>query len=210
MKAVHPSWEEAFRDLQVADLVLMRYKFGLVPHYIRKADHSYWNHAALVFDVPQSGSGRKDVLIIEALPEGIEVHRLKRYANDRRRYDIGVKRVPGLTDDERERIRSFFLDAVDSSYDYTRLFGFILRSAIARLLGVKSTDYIRHRVINPGDFTCTSFAQRAFYLALPPEKRERVYFKKGIRVSFSDKMETVTPGDIARSENTEWLYNPHK
>lgn len=209
MKAAYATWNEVFPNLRVADIVLIRYKSGIVPHYIRKADASYWNHAALVFDVPQSDSGRKDVLIIEALPRGIEIHRLKRYVNDRRHFDVGIKRLPDLTDGERQRIRSFFLDAVDTEYDHTRLIGFVFRGALAKLFGIKSIDFIKRKIINPGNFTCTSFAQRAFYLALPPEKREGAYFRKDARMSFSDKMEMVTPGDVARSDTTEWLYNPH-
>lgn len=200
--------EEALPNLLVGDIILMRYRRGLVYRAIREASQSYWNHAALVFDRQAVGLARQ-TLIIEALPRGIEIHRLEAYAADPEAFDLGIKRMKGLTDEERERFRGFFLDAVDTPYDMTRLLAYLLRSAIAKLAGAKRTEYITRRVINVDNFVCTSFAQRAFWLAAAPNKRDRMLFREGDDRNFLYQLEYITPGDVARSGNTEWLYNPH-
>lgn len=202
--------EQAVQHLQVADIVLVRHRRGALYKYIREASESYWNHMALVFAVFEGlGPVRRDVLIVEALDKGIEVHRLQSYARDPEAYDIGVKRMEGLTDAERDRIRGYFLDVLDTPYDFTRLFVFLVKNAIARLGGNRALDYVKRKVINIDNFVCSSFAQRAFYLALPPDKRDRALFREGSDLNFLDQMEAITPGDIAQSKNTVWLYNPH-
>lgn len=201
--------EEAIPHLLVGDIILMRYRRGRVYRAIREASRSYWNHAALVFDRPVVG-GHRQTLIIEALPRGIEIHRLEAYVADPATFDIGIKRMKGLTDEERERFRGFFLDAVDTPYDMTRLLAYLFRSAIAKLAGAKRTEYLTRRIINVGNFVCTSFAQRAFWLAAAPNKRDRMLFREDGDLNFLYQLEYITPGDIARSRNTAWLYNPHE
>jgi hypothetical protein len=61
------------------------------------------------------------------------------------------------------------------------------------------------------NFICTSFAQRAYYLAVALEKRGRSLFLGHNRnLDFLQIMEQITPADIAQSKNTEWLFNPHR
>lgn len=200
---------EAIGRLEVADIVLVHHRRGVIERAVRKASGSYWNHAALVFENLQPEGRKPETLIIEALPEGIEIHRLDRYASDPSRYDVGFKRMPGLSDEERRRIRTYFLDVIDTKYNFQLLIAYLFRSAIAKVFGVKGVDYIKKRVIRPDQFVCTSYAQRAFYLGLPPVKRDKAFFRDDRDLSFLDRLVTITPGDIARSKNTEWLYNPH-
>lgn len=202
-------WNDVVGRLQVADIVLVRHARGTIERAIRKASGSYWNHAALVFEVLPSEGGKHDVLIIEALPEGVGIHRLRKYSDEPHRYDVGVKRMPGLSEEERLRIRTFFLDVIDTKYNFPLLIAYLFRSAIAKLFGVKGVDYIKKRIIKPDQFVCTSFAQRAFYLGLPEARRDTAFFRDDRDLSFLDRLVAITPGDIARSRNTEWLYNPH-
>ncbi len=201
--------ERALKELRVGDIVLMRYHRGAIYRAIREIDRSHWNHAALVFDVLDDGQGHRTILVIEAMPGGIEVHRLKRYLDDPKRYEIGFKRMPILDDQSRSRFLGFFLDVLGTPYDFTRLAAFLLRKYILRFGGAKAQEYLAKRAVNTDQFICTSFAQRAYYLAVPPELREKTLFRRDRSLDFLTRMEQITPGDIARSPNTEWLYNPH-
>jgi hypothetical protein len=208
-EARHDSFEAAIRDLQVADIILTRSVPGnWIVRGIRRVSRSYWNHNALVFQVVRQEGIEPEVLVVEALDHGIEIHRLRKYL-DRKDHDIGIKRVPGLTDEERERILAYFLEMIDTPYDFTRLFGYLLNRVTLKLAGVKVRDMIAQKIINVDNFVCSSFTQRAFYLGVAPNKRERVMFRGGADTNFLFKMEFISPGDIARSGASDWLYNPH-
>jgi len=200
----------ALSELKTGDIVLMRYKKGRVYRAIRETTKSYWNHTALVFKVLTDTHGHRDILVIEAMPGGIEIHRLSRYLDDPGRYDIGLKRMPILTDEYRERFMGFFLEVLDTPYDYTRLIAYLFRKFVNAIGGSRAENYVAKRVINVDQFVCSSFAQRAFYLAVPPNMRERTLFRESSAdLNFLYRLEYITPGDIAKSRNTEWLWNPH-
>ena len=208
-EAEYASLEDAVRDLQVADILLVHSRKGGLVKSIRKASRSYWNHNALVFQViPQPGA-LPEVLIVEALDHGIEIHRLQKYLRDPDDHVLGIKRVPDLTPEERARILSFFLEMIDTPYDFTRLLGLFLHRLVLRIAGVKVHDYIGQRLIDVDNFVCSTFAQRAFYMGVAPNKRDRVIFRGSHGSNFLYQMEFISPGDIARSDNAEWIYNPH-
>lgn len=208
--ARYRSLQDAVRHLRVGDIVLMRKKRGPIAHFIKRTSGSYWSHVALVFHVARISRFDPDILLVEARDQGIEIHRLNVYSNRPETYDIGVKRVKGLTAAERIRFRGFFLDAVDTPYDWNRLESYLLNALIKRATGRDYSDAIARRSVNPDNYLCTTFAQRAYYLAVAPAKRGKVLFRpaEGAR-NFLDQMEVIAPGDVARSANTEWLYNPH-
>jgi hypothetical protein len=85
----------------------------------------------------------------------------------------------------------------------------MLNRVALKLAGVKIRDMIAQRIINVDNFVCSSFTQRAFYLGVSPDKRDRVMFKEGADTNFLYQMEFISPGDIAKSANSEWLYNSH-
>lgn len=200
---------EAIRNLRVADIIMTRTKHAnWLLRGVRKMSHSYWNHSALVFEVVRQEGVEPEVLIVEALDKGIEIHRLHTYLNEKD-FDIGIKRIPHITDEERERILAYFLEKIDTPYDFTRLFGYMLNRIVMKLAGVKVRDMIAQRIINIDNFVCSSFTQRAFYLGVAPQKRDQVMFKENAGTNFLYQMEFISPGDIARSKNAEWLYNPH-
>lgn len=208
-RARYASLEEALPNLQVADILLVHARKGGLVKAIRKASRSYWNHNALVFEVIPRPGDVPEVLIVEALDHGIEIHRLQKYLKDPSIHVVGFKRVPDLTPEERERILGFFLDMIDTPYDFTRLLGLFLHRAVLKLAGVKVHDYIGQRLIDVDNFVCSTFAQRAFYMGVAPNKRDRVIFRGAGGSNFLYQMEFISPGDISRSENAEWLYNPH-
>lgn len=212
--ALYTDVNEAYENLEIGDIVLINRKFGLYQGILKKVTgDSYWNHMALVFDVVQTDDDHHDVIVIEALEQGIEIHRLQKYMRDPDRFDLGFKRLPNLSKSEKERIRGFFLDAVDTPYNFSSAIGYLLKKPVMQLLGMKVTDFIQRKVIKPAYFVCTSFAQRAFYMALPPNERDRSLFipddDESKDLNFLYQLIEITPDDVGRSRNTQWLYNVH-
>lgn len=205
-----PELERVLKRLKVGDLVMVHTRRRL-SEWIRRATKSYWSHVAVVFDVPQDGALGHDHLIIEANEdEGVQLHRLSMYLNDPWRYAIGFKRMKHLTDEERERFRGFFLDVVDTPYDIGRLKAFFLTVAIRKILKRDYSGFFARKKVDPGKFICTTFVQRAYYLAVSPEKRKEVLFRgHEAEIGFLGQMEVIAPRDVAVSPATEWLYNEH-
>lgn len=204
------SLKEAVNGLEVGDLVLFHKRTGLFQRMIRRASgNAFWNHSAMVFDVIEVG-GKKEVILIEALDKGIEIHRLDRYTNNERDYVLGFKRLPGLTEPQKERIRGFFLDAVDTPYDFVTALSWLFKQPVLKVLGMRVKDFLERLAIDPTLYVCTSFSQRAFYLALPPNERDRAFFisdhKETMDLNFLFRMVDIAPIDIARSKNTVWLW----
>lgn len=207
-KSLYASQEEAVRHLKPGDMVFFHEKTPR-SKLIQRVTGSYWNHVALVFDVPDISANEHDVLIVEALWH-VEIHRLTTYLHRPDQCELGFKRLSCLTDTERERFRGFFLDAVDRPYDTLRLVAYFFKSWLIRLYGINATADMSRRYTDTNNFICTSFAQRAYYLAVAPEKRGSVLFRgheKGL--DFLQLMEQISPSDMARSKNSEWLFNPH-
>jgi len=209
-RARYKSVRQALPHLKVGDIVLVHSQGFLISKLIRRLTKSYWSHVALVFEVVPNNSDYPDVLLIEALDQGIEIHRIEHYLRKPKNYDLGIKRIPILNDAEREKFRGYFLDAVDTPYDYTRLFSYLFKNMILRLFGQEILNWFTKRMIDVDQFVCTTFAQRAFYLAVSKEKREKVLMRpKEDRLNFLLQMEEITPKDYAVSPNAEWLCNPH-
>lgn len=208
-EARYRSLSEVVPQLQIADIVLIHARGMFVPNLIKHFTGSYWSHVAMVFALPSMDAHNHDVLLVEANDTGIEIHRFQKYLESPGLFDIGVKRLPGLTDIERDRIRGFFLDAVDTPYDTARLFGYFLSRVIKRSQGRRLFNWFVRRIVNVDTFICSSFVQRAFYLAVPPERRDKVILRNQRDVNFVNRMETISPAQIARSEVCRWLYNPH-
>lgn len=200
-KEKYLEWKKIEKKLQVADILLLRRRRSFLSKQIRIATNSYWNHTAIVFRIPNEQNQTRNVLIIEAL-HGIEIHRLESYTKKLDIYDIGVKRVPGLNKELQKKIITFMLDNVDTPYDYTRLLGIFIRHYLW-----KSLLKYREHLINKDYYVCSSFTQRAFYRAMPENRKKDVLFRKDV-ISDLD-LEDIAPGDIAKSTNCKWIYNPH-
>ncbi len=209
--ARYKSIKAALPHLKIGDIILVHTKGFWVSKLVRRATKSYWSHVALVFEVIDNGGPYPDILLIEALDKGIEIHRIEHYTRYPEKYDLGIKRIPVLNDEERDRFRGFFLDAVDTPYDFTRLFSYFTKKFVEKIFGLPVVNWITKQVIDLDQYVCTTFAQRAFYLAVSKEKREKVLMrKKNKRLNFLLQLEEVSPKDYATSENAIWLYNPHR
>lgn len=210
--AKHDKLQDALAQLKIGDIILINHHKGIfIPQMIHRVSRSYWSHLALVFDVLRHGNGYHDVLLIEAVTNGIQLHRIENYSHYLDHYDIGIKRMKGLTEEERERFRGFFLDAVDTPYDFSRLFSYFFTNLVTKFFGRRITNLLASRVIDVNQYICTTFAQRAFYLAVDKKKREQMLILgESKKLNFLFQMEMITPKDFAVSERAEWLYNPHR
>ncbi|MFC1640464.1 YiiX/YebB-like N1pC/P60 family cysteine hydrolase [Patescibacteria group bacterium] len=195
-------WASIQDNLKVADIILTRKDPSIISGAIRRQTKSYWSHAAMVFAVPEKGTRFNNVLVVEAMGNGIEIHRIQKYIKHFRIFDIGVKRMPGLNDKERERILAFMLNNVDVPYDTTRLFLILLRTLTNRIFPWLST-----KMINKDDFICTSFIQKAFIEAVPDDRKDAVTIKETSGSNLH--LEDITPKDLARTNILEWVYNRH-
>lgn len=205
------AWKKFEPKLQLADIIMVHTKGSFIGWAIRKLTKSYWDHVALVFAVPKPDVQFYNYLIIEANRKCLEVHRIQEYTKNFRRYDIGVKRVPGMDDATRERVLAFMLNQVDQPYDVSRILGFVLRSFDIDVLKDFSNLFVDQK-----DFICSSFTQRAFYEAFPEDRKRDVIFREGIfkrkkiKEAFDELLNYVSPGDIGKSDKAKWLYNEHR
>ena len=199
--------DAAIRRLEVGDIVLTGRR-GWAGRLVRFFTRSRWAHVTMVFECVPRGDGSQDVLLVEAVDESVQVHRIEKYARGIEGH-IGIKRVPGLSAAERERIRGFFLDALDAPYDKTRLLAFFVGSSIARFLHRAFPTALFSPFIDYEKYVCSSLVQRAYYLGVAAEKRERILFQP-IKPTLKHQLEFITPADIAHSANAAWLYKPSR
>ena len=198
-------WKKIEPKLQVADLILVREK-SLLSKTIRNVTKSYWSHVLIVLSVPQKDTIFSNVLVVGAETHGIEVHRIQKYTRDFDYYDLGVKRVPGLSEEIKEKVLSYVLNNVDIPYDYARLFGFLFKYFGHKIFH-RGDKHLMNVLIHKDAFICSSFIQRAFYSAVPKDRRDSIIFGPSKDAKFY--LEEVTPADVARSKNSKWIFNPH-
>lgn len=192
-------FKELETELEIADILLIHYKgkLNLFGRSIQKITDSYWNHSALVFSTAKKNPLFHNTIIVEALAKGIELHKIQRYTKRPDKYDLGVKRVPGLTIEDKRTIRGYMMQNVGVPYDFPQILS-ILMSYI--------TGQYKNYFLKKDAFICSGFIQSAFYKALH-EKRD-ILFKdsKGRRIS-DMLMSYTTPKDLANSDASEWIYN---
>ncbi len=187
-------------ELQEADLVFIHNKKGWLRKMLRRSTKSYWDHTALVLFPKNKAKGYFYNLIIEAVdPSGIEIHKLNKYLNCPDKYEIGIKRVPNITEETRQRILAYMLMNVDAPY-YKLSFSKFLFASLSR-------DY-NEEFLGRQRYSCSCFVQKAFYEAAGWEEREHFIFREDF-LSPMELQEITTPGDIAKSDKSEWIYNKH-
>lgn len=193
-------------QLKPADIILVHNKKSLFRFFLRLVTKSYWDHTALVMYPRGPKNEMLYSVIVESIrpglaafvgSRGISLHRLDKYFNNPDKYDVGVKRVPNLTTAQREQVRLYMLANVDAPYWPWHYF----QIALAAMLPM-----FRARLLQRQRFSCSSLIQKAFYDALTCEKQDQIIFKEGIW-SPIELEELTNPGDIARSEKCEWIYN---
>ncbi|MDP3971099.1 MAG: hypothetical protein Q8P90_05425 [bacterium] len=193
-------------ELKAADIIFIRHNKSIMRRFLRKIIGSYWDHSALVLYPRDVVSNRTKTIIIEAkkpaflsiIPmRGVAIHQLDKYTANPKAYDIGIGRVHGLSEQQRERVVTFMLMNVDAPYwpwtHWLLLPGYFFKFAARYYL-------------NQQRFSCSGLIQKAFYDAMDWDDKQQVIFKSGMW-SPIELQELTNPADIADSENIEWVYN---
>lgn len=192
-------------SLQAADIILIRHKKRFMRYFLRKVTKSYWDHSALVIFPKEPGKGYSSHIIVEAIQHGFitglrrgtEVHKFEKYLNNPKKYDVGIKRVPNLDQETRERIRAYMLMNVDSPYYHLWLIKFFLAWLI-----YPYRKFVERRQ----RYSCSSLIQKAFYEAVDWEDKSAIMFReKGD--SPIELQELISPADLAESDVMEWIWN---
>jgi hypothetical protein len=187
-------------ELLPADIIMIRHKKGWLRYFLRLVTRSYWDHVALVLFPRDAKRGRYYNQIIEAAdPGGVEIHKLDKYLKNSELYDIGIKRLPHIDVEIRQRIVTFMLMNVDAPYYKLSFWRFLLATISKKF----SEDLLgRQR------FCCSGFVQRAFYEATEWDERDRVIFREEF-LSPQELQDITSPADIGRSTKCKWVYNEH-
>ncbi|HPF95588.1 MAG TPA: hypothetical protein PLR08_03505, partial [bacterium] len=114
------------------------------------------------------------------------------------------------TELDRDRIRGFFLDALDIPYDYTYIFAIMFARILSFFLGNKAYRWFVKKFSHDNSYICTTFAQRALYLASEPGRRRAALFNDVAELTFVEQMYLVNPQTISSSKNTMWVFNAHE
>jgi len=186
--------------LQQADIIVVHIKKSFARYLLRKATNSYWDHVALVIFPKDVSKGQYYNQMIEAVaPSGVQIHKFDKYLKDPEKYDVGIKRVPNMDPETRSRVVSFMLMSVDAPYyRYSRLR--LLLAIISKKFGQSILGHQR--------FSCSGFVQKSFYEAANWDEREKFIFRQEF-LSPMELQEITTPGDIAGSNHSVWIYNKH-
>ncbi|MFZ6015678.1 MAG: YiiX/YebB-like N1pC/P60 family cysteine hydrolase [Patescibacteria group bacterium] len=192
-------------ELEIADIVFVRHKKGLTRWLLRKVTRSYWDHTALIIFPRDYSRGYANNIIIEAIQHGlnssykrgVEVHRLDKYLNDPKKYDVGIKRIPWLSEDMKQRVRAFMLMNVDTPYYpiFTSKFFLAWVSKTYR-------KYLNSRQ----RYSCSGLVQKSFYEASDWQDRTDVIFR-GSGYTPIEIQEITSPADIANSDAGVWIWN---
>jgi hypothetical protein len=193
--------------LRVADIVMIRHRKNFFRFFLRKVmGGNYWDHTALVIYPKDEKEEIEHDIIVESIRykplflspmRGVAMHRLDRYLNDPDLYDVGIRRVSGLSNEQLDRVRMFMLMNVDAPYWPWQKFKIVLAAFSKRWA---------KRILERQRFSCSGLIQKAFYDAMEWNEKGRVVFKRGIW-SPLELQELVTPADIAESSQAEWVYN---
>lgn len=136
-----PPWKRLVEEgrLRRVDVVLTHDKANPMRHpmvwliawLIRFFTKSYWDHAALVYVIPNPVLGYNNGFVIEAEGNGVDIHNISKYL-ERPGNDVAIKRLDGdwFTDRGEQpgggvwyqrQVRGFALDEIDASYDKGRI-----------------------------------------------------------------------------------------
>lgn len=193
-------------ELRIGDIVLIRHnRGGMMRWFLRKVSDSYWDHAALVIFPKNAMKGYGADIIIEAiqygfttsLRRGIEIHRLEKYLEDPKKFDVGIKRIAWLDEKMQNRIRAFVLMNVDTPY--------YPLSTVKFFLAWISKRY-RSLLMRRQRYTCSGLVQKAFYEAADWEERSKVIFRN-VGYTPIQLQDITSPADIAKSQVGTWIWN---
>lgn len=198
----------ALPELRTGDIVLIRKKKGgLARSLLRALTNSYWDHTALIVFAKNSENGYSNHIIVESVQGassrpfyfGSEIHLLHRYFMDPDSYDVGIKRVTWLTREKRHRLRSFALMNIDTPY---------YKLSTWRFLRAWLFPSFRQKIMARQRYSCSALVQKAYYESVDDKERLQVLFGDR-RFTPIQLLDITSPGDIAKSSLSEWIYNKH-
>ena len=109
-------------QLKTGDVILVQTKKDIGRAIFRKVTKSYWNHTAMVL-YPKGFLGAEKNLYIESIHGRIVVHTIDYLLNRSDKYDVGIKRIPDLSEETHRRIIAYALMSVDVKTTRHRFIG---------------------------------------------------------------------------------------
>jgi Permuted papain-like amidase enzyme, YaeF/YiiX, C92 family len=204
--------EHADQFLDRGDIILTRGNY-LSSKAIRWIIGSFFSHAALVFLLPQPDNGFNNTFILESMPTGIGLAKLKSYIGGQNpSEDVAILRMqgPGIDEAYFKQVGALMLDYVKTSYDFGRAInlGLSLFFSMRRKWTPKGRAYSSLKNWVPSQFICSGFIQYGFVEALRRKSIDpaQVIFKKDLSPNDREGMLAISPEDIANSDKPQWLY----
>lgn len=203
----------ALPALKPADIVLVHIKSSPLRALIRLVTKSYWDHVAMVV-YPSGENKLSHSIIMENFPpphtwlyffmhiaeKGTVVHRLEKYLNKPKKYDVGIKRLSWLSEEHRRRVASFMLTNLDTPYWRLSLWRFFWAAVWPQY----RRWFLRHQ-----RWSCSALVQRAYYESMGDWRdRFKVIFKSG-DLSPIEMQDLVSPAEIANFSGSRWIFNEH-
>lgn len=198
--------------LNRGDIILTRGNY-FSSRAIRWVIGSFFSHAALVFLLPQPENDINTTFVLESMPTGIGLAKLKTYIGGKYpTEDVAILRMEGEGMDEAyfKRVGALLLDYVKTSYDFGRAINLGL-SLFFSLRGKYSKSGRRFSMLkpwSPSQFICSGFIQYGFVEALRRKgvNPTTVIFRDDLSAEDREGLLGVSPEDIALSNKPTWLY----
>jgi Permuted papain-like amidase enzyme, YaeF/YiiX, C92 family len=202
----------ADRYLDRGDIILTRGNY-LSSRVIRWIIGSFFSHAAMVFLLPQQDNGFNNTFMLESMPTGIGLAKLKSYIGGQNpSEDVAILRMEGEGINEAyfKQVGALMLDYVKTSYDFGRAInlGLSLFFSLRRKWSPKGRSYSSLKQWVPSQFICSGFIQYGFVEALRRKGIDptQVIFKQSLSPNDRDGLLAISPEDIAKSNKPKWLY----
>ena len=209
---VYEFLDRADQFLERGDIILTRGNY-LSSRAIRWIIGSFFTHAAMVFLLPQPENGINNTFMLESMPTGIGLAKLKSYIGGKNpSEDVAILRMEGedFNDAYFKQVGALMLDYVKTSYDFGRAInlGLALFFSLQRKWSRRGRGFspLKHWV--PSQFICSGFIQYGFVEALRRKGIDPsvVVFKKDLSAYDRDGLLAISPEDIAMSDKPNWLY----
>jgi hypothetical protein len=185
----------ADRYLDRGDIILTRGNY-LSSRVIRWIIGSFFSHAAMVFLLPQQDNGFNNTFMLESMPTGIGLAKLKSYIGGQNpSEDVAILRMEGEGINE-----AYFGRAIN--------LGLSLFFSLRRKWSPKGRSYSSLKQWVPSQFICSGFIQYGFVEALRRKGIDptQVIFKQSLSPNDRDGLLAISPEDIAKSNKPKWLY----
>jgi hypothetical protein len=204
--------EHAGEYLNRGDIILTRGNY-LTSKVIRWILGSFYSHAALVFLLPQPQNDFNNTFILESMPTGIGLAKLRTYIGGQNpSEDIAILRMQGAGLDETyfKQVGALMLDYVKTSYDFGRAInlGLSFFFSFRRKFNAagRRNSILKHW--QPSQFICSGFIQYGFVEALRRKGLDpsTVVFTPDLSADDREGLLAISPQEIADSQKPKWLF----